>query len=130
MGRKKVDGRQFAKRWMGRVVAGNLAVVGSGGCVLAGERITGWAVGYTFRRKGRVDELNSFVSTGESRPVALVCRWPGRKSVDVLIDTLELSDSVPTTDPLWGEHARRVQAEYMSEHRRDASGRLLRLLPE
>jgi len=91
-----MDGKKFAQEWMGRTVrVTKTHPYRRDPKVEPCTAWRGWVVGYTYRRRGRVEtDLDGFRSWRNDGPgylVVLVCPWPGRKPVDVPLDGLELA---------------------------------------
>jgi len=124
----KVNGRAFARQWMGRIVRATHEVRGHEARKL-GKPIVGWVVGYAYRRRGKtVFEDGAgyvFENSGPGTPVVLVCPWPGRRPVDVPFDCIELTEQSPALAE-WREENKSEMRAIMKDHPRGPDGRWLR----
>lgn len=140
----KVNGKAFARKWMGKKV--KVTAYYSKHARLSCPPVIGWVVGYTFRRRGEFDpggpgsynswtgeydggEASQFVCNGPSTPVVLVRPWPHLKPLDVPFDAIELTDEEPTWSGGCGfpgedyEYMRKLMAAWP----RDEKGRWVKL---
>jgi len=104
---KRIRGKTFAKRWMGKLVKVT-HVIKDHEKVELPQPIVGWVIGYTYRRRGYYDkgydhgvntwtgeyeaEGGQFVCDGPSTPVVLVRPWPNARPVDAAFDGIELAE--------------------------------------
>lgn len=122
-----INGKKFAKEWMGRVVKATHEVRNHETRELR-TPVVGWVVGYTYRRRGSAhyepDVGRVFESKGPGTPVALVCPWPGRRAIDVPFDAIELTDEQPAP-PDWSSKDRDQMRFLMRNEPRGPDGRWL-----
>lgn len=139
----KVDGRKFARDWMGKLVIVRAETrkrkryMPSGKTEIFYESVSfphrkppiGWVVGMTYRRPGRKgfdDDYGWWYEpNGPSVPVAIVRTWPWAKPIDVPIDALELAPEGAEPEPPggWTDAAREEVRQYAAKQPRDHRGR-------
>ena len=142
----KVNGKVFAKKWMGKKVRVTHRIIGHARMRMPGLCV-GWVVGYTFRRRGHTEfgtapylgidgydggEPSYFASAGPSTPVVLVRCWPNSKPVDAAFDGIELTDEEPNWKIANGyrDEEDTHMKNLMSAWPRDEKGRWVELTDE